>query len=174
MQETGVKRAPASNTPPCGRAPYPLKHTRHTPENWKRLLNEHIHRQGLKQSSQRLRIAEVLLKEPAHFTIQEVAPKVRAEVEGTGLATLYRTIALLVSAGLLRETLTGDSGQTFYEVEDNHHHDHVVCLDCGHIFEFHDEEIEKLQDRVSSRLGFTPLHHRHVLYANCKKLLPLR
>ncbi len=166
-----VKRALAlANPPPCGRSSLPHKGTRKPPESWKKQLNEHISKQGLKQSSQRLKIAEVILKENSHFTIQEVAERVRASVEGTGLATLYRTIALLVSAGILRETLVGEAGQTFYEVEDSKHHDHVVCTDCGHIFEFHDEEIEKLQDRVASKMGFTPLHHRHVVYAKCKKL----
>jgi Fur family ferric uptake transcriptional regulator len=130
-------------------------------------LVDHLASKGLKSSEQRSKIARVVLGWPGHFRIQEIAKKVQSDHAEIGPATVYRAVNLFVEAGLLRETLIRDGGESVYEVTDGGHHDHIVCLDCDRIFEFHDEAIEEQQDKLTARMGFAAEKHRHVIYARC-------
>jgi Fur family ferric uptake transcriptional regulator len=156
---------------PCGRSiPKPTAEGRTSLDQWKSILASHLAEKGLKNSEQRIKIAEVLLKEPGHFRVQDVAKKVQQTFDEIGPATVYRAINLFRDAGLLKETLVGDGGETVYEVADGEHHDHIICLDCELIFEFHDETMEARQDRAAKEMGFSPERHRHVIYARCDRL----
>jgi Fur family ferric uptake transcriptional regulator len=101
-------------------------------------------------------------------SIDELLLKVRKRQPKVGYATVYRTLKLLVDAGLAVERQFGD-GQARYEVVGDHH-DHLICVKCGLILEFEDDDIERLQDKIALRLGgFTVLRHRHELYGVCPK-----
>ena len=137
-------------------------------ESWRQLLEGYLTQEGLKHSDQRLKIVELILSEDRHFRTQDMVRKVQAAYPGIGAATVYRNIKLLQDALILKETLIEDANrQVVYELTDEAHHDHIVCLDCGEIFEFHEEEIEILQDRITKNLSFRPASHRHVIYAHC-------
>lgn len=154
---------------PCGRplpAKVPSKETDFG--RWEEQLRRYLGAQGLKSSSQRWSIVKLILSEKGHFTTQAIVQKVQSESPGIGAATVYRNIKLLLEAGILIETLVDTQGRTFYEIADDDHHDHIVCLDCGYIFEFHDESIESSQVQVTKKLKFTQVRHRHVIYANCQ------
>lgn len=128
-------------------------------------LRNYIEAQGLKQSEQRWTIAREVLRSGRHLNSQDVVRLVQAIQPGIGAATVYRNLKLLTEARILRENSLAD--QTFYEPFHEGHHDHVICTDCGRIFEFHDETIERAQEQVLSQLGFKEVRHRHVLYAQC-------
>ncbi len=156
-----------SSAPPCGR---PIPQPATGPE-WQRKLKEHLVANGLKHSDQRTAIAEVVLGGiPGHFSTQDVVRIVQKRHPGIGAATVYRNIKTLVEAGLVKETLLDDQGRTVFELADGDgtHHDHIVCADCGAIFEFAEERIEALQEAVTTSMSFSPLHHRHVIYARCE------
>jgi len=78
---------------------------------------------------------------------------------------VYRTMKLLVEAGLATERHF-DDGITRYEIE-HEHHDHLVCIKCGKITEFECEMIEKTQNEIAESHGFEILRHRHELYGHC-------
>ena len=87
-----------------------------------------------------------------------------------GYATVYRTMKLLTDAGIAAARQFGD-GQTRFEVSDeaDHHHDHLICAECGLILEFENPEIEKLQDKMADELGgFRVVRHKLELYGLCK------
>ena len=84
-----------------------------------------------------------------------------------GYATVYRTLRLLAECKMANARHFGD-GVTRYELaDDEHHHDHLICVDCGAIVEFEDDAIELLQERVAERHGFTLQSHKHELYGHC-------
>ena len=87
-----------------------------------------------------------------------------------GYATVYRTLKLLEGLELVH-TNTFVDGTARYEVasDDDAHHDHLVCHECGYITEFENAEIERLQESVATRLGFELVDHRMVLYGRCIK-----
>lgn len=128
-------------------------------------------RSGLKTTSQRELIVDVFLHNEAHVSIDELLTVVRERSPRVGYATVYRTIKLLVSAGLAAPRQFGD-GQTRYEVSspETPHHDHLICMQCGLILEFENNEIERLQELVAKRLGgFKIVQHKLELYGLCPK-----
>ena len=133
-------------------------------ERWRAYVQDH----RLNVTAQREAIVEQFLRTRDHVSIDELLTKVRKRQPRVGYATVYRTLKLLVDSGLAVERQFGD-GQARYEVVGDHH-DHLICVKCGLILEFEDDEIERLQDRIASRLGgFTVLRHRHELYGLCAK-----
>jgi Fur family ferric uptake transcriptional regulator len=133
-------------------------------ERWRAYIQE----RRLNTTAQREAIVEQFLRTKDHVSIDELLNKVRKRHPKVGYATVYRTLKLLVDSGLAVERQFGD-GQARYEVVGDHH-DHLICMKCGLILEFEDDEIERLQDRIAERLGnFTVLRHRHELYGLCPK-----
>lgn len=121
----------------------------------------------LNRSQTRNQILDVVLVQADHFTGPELVRKVRKAHPQIGAATVYRCLPVLLGAEVLRESLTDRAGQAVYEVRRTEHHDHVVCLDCKAILEFHEVGIESLQEQVLDRLGFREVNHSHVIYARC-------
>jgi Fur family ferric uptake transcriptional regulator len=133
-------------------------------ERWRSYIQD----RRLNITAQREAIVEQFLRTRDHVSIDELLNKVRKRQPKVGYATVYRTLKLLVDSGLAVERQFGD-GQARYEVVGDHH-DHLICVKCGLILEFEDDEIERLQERIASRMGgFTVLRHRHELYGMCPK-----
>ena len=103
------------------------------------------------------------------FEPLELLAKVRASDPRVGYATVYRTLKLLTECGVANERRFGD-GLTRYELADETtHHDHLICTGCEKIVEFENEEIERLQEEVATRNGFTIKTHRLELYGLCAR-----
>lgn len=134
-------------------------------------LEEYIQRKGLRRTGQRSAIVEEAFSKDEHFTAEELYERIRKRNSDISRATVYRTLALLVEANLLREIDLGDSQTTF---DPNFHgkpsHNHLVCIDCGRVVEFEDRHIDMLNDCVTRRLGFKPQRQTLKIEANCEKL----
>jgi Fur family ferric uptake transcriptional regulator len=135
---------------------------------WKVQLDEYLKKKGLRSTSQREKVAEVALSKKTHFEIQNLIRDIQQKYSEISPATVYRSVATLCDAGIIHESFESESGVTLYEAQDDEHHDHIVCLDCGEIFEFHDEGLEKAQNQALNKLQFEPERHRHVIYARCQ------
>ena len=85
-----------------------------------------------------------------------------------GLATVYRVLTQFEQAGILQRHHF-EADKAVFELNEGHHHDHLVCLDCGRVEEFMDAEIEKRQTRIANDRGFTLREHSLSLYAECSK-----
>jgi Fur family ferric uptake transcriptional regulator len=168
---------------PCGRKrPTTQSHSAHSsaPKNqaktksgepeWKNTLNLYLKAQGLRATSQREKVAEIAISRKTHFEIQTLIRDVQQKYAEISPATVYRSVKTLCDAGILNETLQSHTGVTLYEAHDDEHHDHIVCLDCGEIFEFHDEGMEESQVKAIRKLGFEEAKHKHVIYAKCAYL----
>ena len=125
----------------------------------------YLEKNHLKQTKQRELILQTFLEANRHVTSDDLYQAVRKEHSNIGYTTVYRTMKLLVEAGLATERHF-DDGITRYEIEQEHH-DHLVCVKCGKIQEFECEEIEARQNEVASEYGFDVLRHRHELYGHC-------
>ncbi|MCA9544018.1 MAG: transcriptional repressor [Myxococcales bacterium] len=127
--------------------------------------------QGLKFTQQRRLITEVFFDpdlRDEHPSTEELYLRVRARDARVGYATVYRTLKLLVDAGLANPTRFGDK-QVRYEPEmPGEHHDHLVCQECGAVLEFEEHAIEALQEAVAAKFGFALTDHRMVLYGKPK------
>ena len=85
-----------------------------------------------------------------------------------GLATVYRVLTQFEEASILIKHYF-ETGKAVYELNEGSHHDHLVCLDCGKVEEFFNENIENLQNQVATNLGFEIEDHSLKLYVRCKK-----
>jgi Fur family ferric uptake transcriptional regulator len=129
---------------------------------------DYLSEQGLNTTQQRELIVDQFLRCHDHVSIDELLARVRKRNRKVGYATVYRTLKLLVEAGLALQRQFGE-GQARFEVA-GEHHDHLICAKCGLILEFEDDQIERLQDEIAQRLGnFKVIRHRHELYALCPK-----
>jgi Fur family ferric uptake transcriptional regulator len=135
-------------------------------------LTAYLEKEGLKLTHQRRLICEAFFDpdhREDHPSVEELHARVRDTDRRIGYATVYRTLKLLVDCGLASPRDFGDN-QTRYEPNvEGEHHDHLVCLDCGDVVEFENEQIERLQEEVARSLGFGIENHRLILYCRCLK-----
>lgn len=126
---------------------------------------------GLKATGPRLRILEIFRKtlekgQQRHLSAEEVYRQLVSEGDDIGLATVYRVLAQFASAGILVRR-TFETGTAVYELDDGHHHDHMICVKCGKVEEFIDPEIEKLQGAIASKFNYELCDHSMALYGIC-------
>jgi len=134
-------------------------------------LDNFIRQKGLRRTPQRDAIVRLAFASEEHFTSEELFERVRKKNVNASRATVYRTISLLVEAGLLHEIdLGGD--QTTYDPNFNERpsHNHLVCIDCGKIVEFEDSHLELLNDCMTRRLGYRPVRQTIKIEACCEQL----
>jgi Fur family ferric uptake transcriptional regulator len=129
-------------------------------------LGLYLEQNHLKHTKQRELILAAFLEAKRHITSEDLYQTVRELHPNIGYTTVYRTMKLLVEAGLATERRF-DDGITRYEIEQEHH-DHLVCLKCGGIEEFESEMIEDTQNEIAKHHDFQVLRHRHELYGHCR------
>ena len=114
---------------------------------------------GLKATLPRLKILEIFQNSSVrHLSAEDVYKILLTENMDVGLATVYRVLTQFEQAGLLHRNHF-ETGKAVFELNEGSHHDHLVCLDCGQVEEFFDEEIEKRQQKVALERGFEIADH---------------
>ena len=128
---------------------------------------------GLKATLPRLKILNLFeTSKVRHLTAEDVYKILLNDGMDVGLATVYRVLTQFEQAGLLMRHHfdTGkETGKAIFELKDNGHHDHLLCLQCGRLEEFYDAEIEKRQMEIAKGRGFAIHDHSLHLYADCTK-----
>lgn len=133
-------------------------------------FRDYLRRERMKLTRQRELIADTFAAVEGHVSVEELLGQCRDRDPAIGYATVYRTLKLLVDAGLGWSRNFGE-GFARYEPHDDEHHDHLFCLACGHIEEFRDAAIEKRQEEVARELGYRLTHHRHEVFGICPDCL---
>ncbi len=127
--------------------------------------NHELRKAGLKVTLPRVKILQILENATGqhHLSAEDVYKTLLEAGEDVGLATVYRVLTQLESAGLvIRHNF--DGGHAVFEISQEEHHDHMVCLDSGEIIEFFDETIERRQQEIAEEHGFELVDHALVLY----------
>jgi Fur family transcriptional regulator, ferric uptake regulator len=124
---------------------------------------------GLKATLPRLKILEIFQSGTVrHMSAEDVYKILLAENIDVGLATVYRVLTQFEQAGLLHRNHF-ETGKAVFELNEGSHHDHLVCLDCGRVEEFFDQEIEQRQQKIAAERGFAIAEHALALYGHCTK-----
>ena len=130
--------------------------------------NEDLRNAGLKVTAPRLKILEVLENSSSrHMSAEDVYRQLVEAGEDVGIATVYRVLTQFEGAGLV-ERHNFDNGPAVYEIDRGEHHDHMVCTETGKVIEFHNDEIEALQEKIASQNGYELVGHSLVLYVKPK------
>ena len=121
--------------------------------------NNELKKAGLKATLPRIRILEVLEGSVEnHLSAEDIYKNLISNGEDVGLATVYRVLTQFESAGIVTRH-NFESGHSVYEITPDDHHDHMVCLETGDVIEFHDEIIEKQQEKIASEMGYEIVDH---------------
>lgn len=122
---------------------------------------------GLKATLPRLKILNILeAASVRHMTAEDVYKTLLGMGEEVGLATVYRVLTQFEAAGLvIRHNFEG--GRSVFEINQGGHHDHMVCVECGSVFEFYDPAIEERQRKVAEKAGFSVDSHSLYMYGLC-------
>ena len=141
-----------------------------------RKLHDYLRIRGLRITQERDEILRHVYRKHRHFTATDIHRELQENGMNIGLATVYRTLPLLVKAGLIREAdrRRCKEEQTYELTIGQSHHDHLICEVCGLLVEFSDDEIEALQERVAKKHGFRLIRHYLDLRGvcpNCQKKL---
>lgn len=124
---------------------------------------------GLKATLPRLKILRLFENSSVrHLSADDVYKLLIADGEDVGLATVYRVLTQFEQAGVLSRHHF-ESDKAVYELNQGGHHDHLVCLQCGRVEEFYDEEIERRQKSIAAERGFIIHDHSLYIYADCTK-----
>jgi Fur family ferric uptake transcriptional regulator len=136
-----------------------------------RSVREEARRRGVRWTAQRQVIVETFLASGEHITVDELHRRVRDIDRTVSAATVYRTVNMLEKIGFAHRRDFGGASASFESAFEKAHHDHLVCVACGAITEFHHDRIEELQDEVAREHGFRLSHHRMELYGLCAECL---
>lgn len=130
--------------------------------------SQELRKAGLKVTLPRVKILQILENaDNRHLSAEDVYKALLEAGEDVGLATVYRVLTQFETAGLV-ERHNFDGGHSVFELDRGDHHDHMVCIDTGKVIEFHNEEIEALQQSIADKHGYDLTGHSLVLYVKPK------
>ena len=140
-------------------------------EKFKKLLKE----KGLKVTWQRLQVLEVLAtRRDTHMAVEDIYDLVREAHPEVGLATVYRTVQLLLEMQLV-DRIHLDDGCVRYEIghlfdgDGKHSHHHLICKKCGKVLAFEDDLLEELENHIEEATGFQIFDHELKFYGQCRE-----
>lgn len=131
------------------------------------VLAGYLAEKNLKMTPQRRLILEAFLQSGSHVSCEELCARVKAVDASVGQATVYRTLKLLADSGLANAVDFADGVTRYEPLYGQDHHDHLICEQCRKSIEIVDPVIERRQEALAKRHGFTLSHHRMYLYGVC-------
>ena len=123
---------------------------------------------GKRVTAQRQLIVEQIFSHHDHFDADELLEHLQPLIAQRRVSrpTVYRTLAELVEAGMLRKMEL--SGRSVFEHEYGYpRHDHLYCQMCNKLIEFHSEELERIRDEVARQVDFEVIGHRMFVTGIC-------
>ena len=128
---------------------------------------DNLQSSGLRLTTPRIKILQVIRDaKDRHLTVEDVYHTLHKDGSDIGLATIYRVLGQFEQAGLLIRHHF-DGAKAVYELNEGLHHDHIVCQSCGKVDEFHDDEIERIQQSIAQSRGFQLQGHTLALFGIC-------
>ncbi len=124
---------------------------------------------GLKATLPRLKILDIFQKNTdRHLSAEDVYRLLLSDNLEIGLATVYRVLTQFEQAGILSRNYF-ETGKAVFELNEGTHHDHIVCVNCGKVEEFHDDAIEKRQYEIAVEHDFEIVDHTLAIYGRCAR-----
>jgi Fur family transcriptional regulator, ferric uptake regulator len=117
---------------------------------------------------QRDLVAQVVFLSPDHLSVDGIRRELRRQGEPVGLATVYRTLELLVESGLVRAHEFGEGFKRYEAVNAQAGHEHLICERCGRVVEFANERLERMLPVLADEHGFQHRRHRVEVYGVCR------
>jgi Fur family ferric uptake transcriptional regulator len=134
-------------------------------ERFRRHLREH-HQPVTRQ---RDRVAQVVFRSDDHLSVDGILRELKQQGEQVGIATVYRTLDLLVESGLVRVHEFGEGFRRYEPMTTQAGHEHLICERCGRVVEFANERLERMLPVLADEQGFQHQRHRVEIYGVCRE-----
>ena len=122
---------------------------------------------GYKITPPRRAVIEVVLSEGEHLNPNEILHRAQTLYPQTGRATVYRTLELLTTLGIVRPIYVGEHGPIYIRAEGGHHH--LVCSRCGVVTDFDQCVADTMERELETRFGFEIRSHLLEFYGICAR-----
>lgn len=127
-----------------------------------------LHELGLKATRPRLRVLEALQSSrKRHLSAEDIHRRVVSAGADVGVASVYRILAQLEAVGVLRKHVF-EAGVSVFEVDCGDRHDHLVCVSCGRVQDFHDRAIRLRRQRIADEHGYEVAGEPLMLRGRCR------
>lgn len=125
-------------------------------------FREFLTTKGMRLTPEREAIVEAVYSTHDHFDADQWVESLsrRKEGEGASRSTIYRTLNLMVEAGLLRRVARANDREVYEHDYGYPRHDHFICRKCGAMIEFPNEVISSTLEQIAAQYGFRMAGHR--------------
>jgi len=122
---------------------------------------------SLPMTGEREKLISLIDEVDHHFTVEELLRIAQRKKIDVSRATVYRTIQILLNAGLITKIIKEDQSAIYETIYNKEHHSHMFCLSCGKIIEFSSNEIEEALKKISKSKDFSYAMHTLKVYGKC-------
>jgi len=135
----------------------------------KKIFSSYLEKFALRKTPERYAILEEIYRRNDHFDAEALYIHMKNQNYRVSRATVYNTLELLVSCDLITKHQFGKNLAQYEKSYGFKQHDHLICLDCGHVLEFCDPRIQQIKSMMGEILEFQITHHSLNLYGKCNK-----
>jgi Fur family ferric uptake transcriptional regulator len=129
-----------------------------------------LKKEGLRMTANRQSILKALLAAAGPLSLEEIQAQAAQHGSRPDFATVFRTMLVLERLHLAQKVNLGRSTSHFELIDPKHHHDHLVCVDCGKVRLIEDRcPVEKLERKLAKDYGFTGLTHSLEFFGHCQE-----
>ncbi len=135
-------------------------------------FRDYLGQQGLRFTHEREEVLSEFLQLDTHVEAEELLLRLRAAGSAVSRATIYRTLDLLVQAGLGRKVRLGTDHYYYEHVLGARQHEHMICVGCGKIIEWFDRQLDEVLERNLERQRFVATRYTVQVFGYCYDCAP--
>ncbi len=129
-----------------------------------------LQQRGYRITAPRRDVAALIASQSGHFTADDLLGASRNQRLGLGRATIFRSLELLSSLGLVERVDLPSGEHAYVSCEPEHHH-HLVCSSCGRAVGVEEGRLDAALQELGRRTGYQIDSHRLELFGTCPDCL---
>jgi Fur family ferric uptake transcriptional regulator len=133
------------------------------------VFREYLRDRGLKYTDERRELLRAVMHNDEHFEAEQLLLQLRQAGSRVAKATIYRTLPLLVSCGIVKAVQFSNDRVHYEHTYGQDPHDHMVCRRCGRIIEFDSSDVDRLRTAIAARHAFYAVSHRLQIMGLCQQ-----
>ena len=124
---------------------------------------------GQRQTPERFAVLDEIYRTADHLDADSIFVRLKGQGVTVSRATVYNTLELLVACSLVARHQFGGAQARFERAYSYWQHDHLICLDCGEIYEFCDPRLHATRQMIGDIYQFEVTQHSLTLYGHCRR-----
>jgi Fur family ferric uptake transcriptional regulator len=144
-----------------------------TMEEYAVIFSQYLNHKGLKLTEPRRCILETVFSMHTHFNAEELYDKIRGKTNAISLATVYRTIPLLLDAGLVQRAIRSEGRERYEHIFGHPKHIHWLCRNCGDLMETDLNTLYPILEKQAQDWKFKPESIELNVKGLCWKCTPI-